>query len=311
MADRRSRLALAAFGLVILCWTAGGPLFLMADTEGPVFVAWRLGMAAPVLVLMVWRMPALGPHVVPPRRWELLVGSAAFGLAMVFGFVAVGSTTLANAVVIGNLAPVVLVPASALLLGERVGWWRAGLAAVAVAGAVVIATASSGTGTWSLKGDVLAAISMLLFCVWSLLARRVRVSGSIDPIRLMAWAMVTSFVVVGVIVLVTARPPVPEARALPWIAATAVFGTTGHLLAVWTQRYLPVSLTSVLALGQLPLAAIAAAMLFDEPIGAGHIIGGAIVMGALGFLVRSHAAEHRVPTVDEYDLDEVVAPAPS
>jgi drug/metabolite transporter (DMT)-like permease len=170
-----------------------------------------------------------------------------------------------------------------------------------------MAQASSGEGTWSIGGDLLAASAMLLFCGWSLLARQMRSQHSISPFRLMAAATVVSFVVIGTIALLGDKPIVPDRRAFPFIVATALFGTSGHLLAVWTQRYLPVSLTSVLALGQVPLAAIIAALIFDEPILAGHVVGGVIVMGALAALVQSHAAEHQLPLFDEAEFDASAA----
>ena len=97
---------------------AFSPIFVRLTGTGPAAAGfWRLAMALPALSVMAWvgRKPG-GAH--GPRPLTLLAGLF-FALDLGFWHYGVKFTTVANATILSNLAPVVVTAAAWLMLGER------------------------------------------------------------------------------------------------------------------------------------------------------------------------------------------------
>ncbi len=87
---------------------------------------------------------------------------------------------------------------------------------------------------------------------------------------------------------------------MAWIAALAIAsGIIGHGLMMWAHHYLDVSLTSLLALGNPVLAAIGGWVVFSQELGALQIAGAAVVIVALGAIVRRQRSDHALARAAE------------
>ena len=75
-------------------------------------------------------------------------------------------------------------------------------AVVAVGGTVLVASASSGSGTWSLAGEVIAVVSLFLNAGWYLYGRVLRGRYAIDPFAFMLGVLAAAAVLMTPVALV-------------------------------------------------------------------------------------------------------------
>ena len=92
----------------------------------------------------------------------LLGVGALFGVSALVNFVAINETTLVNVGVIHALQPAVVAALAGRYLGERMDAKLLVWVSTAIGGAVLVAAASGGVGTWSLHGDLLAVLGLAL-----------------------------------------------------------------------------------------------------------------------------------------------------
>ena len=110
----------------------------------------------------------------------LLGVGALFGVSALVNFVAINETTLVNVGVIHALQPAVVAALAGRYLGERIDAKLLVWVSTAIGGAVLVAAASGGVGTWSLHGDLLAVLGLALNSTWFLAGRWVRTRTTID-----------------------------------------------------------------------------------------------------------------------------------
>jgi drug/metabolite transporter (DMT)-like permease len=276
-----------------------------------VFTTWRLWFALPplALVALVRRRaspgaarPATGPGTTPVRRAALVAGAGVlFASGAATAFASIGRTTLLNVTLIGALQPVVVIAAAVAFLGERTTRAHLGRAAVAVAGTAVVVSASSGQGTWSLAGDLIAVVSLALNSLWFLYGRWLRARFAVDPVGFMTGVLASAAVLLTPVAWVVHGGLGLPAAAAGYAALTMVVGTSAHLLAVWAHRWVPASVSSPMLLAQPVLIGAAAWALFGETPAAVQVAGALVVLVALAGMVRSPAYVH----VEDDAADEV------
>ncbi len=117
----------------------------------------------PLSAIVVWRSrrsqsAPFRPRGVPRWRWiAMLAGAGGFfvsGAATTFA--ALGLTRLLDVTLIGSLQPILIIAFAVAFLGEHVARTHLVRAVVAIAGTATVAAAASGSGSWSLAGDVVA-----------------------------------------------------------------------------------------------------------------------------------------------------------
>jgi drug/metabolite transporter (DMT)-like permease len=233
-------------------------------------------------------------------RWVvLLFGAGAFfftGAATAFA--ALGLTRLLDVTLIGSLQPVLIIGVAVAFLGERVRGSHVVRAVVAVAGTIVVAAAASGSGTWSLAGDVVAVISLVLNAGWFLYGRVLRTSFVIDPFAFMLGTLTAAALLCTPVTLIVHGGLGISHRGLFFAACTMMSGTTAHVLMVWAHRYVPTSVSSPLLLGETPIVAAGAWLFFSETVTPLEAIGATIVVGSLWGVTRApelERVEHDIP----------------
>ena len=294
-----ARLAGMAWVVALLGWSASTLFVKAAHTNALVFSTWRLWMAVPPLGVIVLVRRRLG-HVarlrapgVTRRNWSLVIvgAGALFVAGMVTTFAAINKTSLLDVTLIGALQPVLIVGFAVAFLGERARASYLVRGVIAIGGALLVA-ASSSSGHGAFVGDVLAVLGLVLSAAWFLYGRVMRDRYGVDPIGLMFGVFLSGALIMTVVTLLVRGSLAIGGPALGFAAATAVCGTTGHVLVVWAHRYLPTSVSAPLLLAEPPIVGLAAWACFGQQPGALAAVGSVIVLGALWGVVRSPAVEH-------------------
>ena len=267
------------------------PIFVRLTGTGPAAAGfWRLGLALPALVILarVNRSPG-GAH--GPKAMTLLAGLF-FALDLGFWHYGVRFTTLANASVLANLAPVAVTAAAWLLLGERPGnAFLAGLALALLGVWAIAAARGGGHGLNPPLGDGLSIATSVWYAGYFLCVRRARASQTASEV--MAWATA-----VGAPLLLLAALALGE-RIVPttlggWGACVGlgVVHVVGQGCIAWALGRLPAATASVVVLVQPVVTAILAWVLFAETMGSLQLLGGA---AALAGVVIAQFAASRAP----------------
>jgi drug/metabolite transporter (DMT)-like permease len=305
------RRAMTAVSCAVVLWSAAALFVRAAHAEPLVFTTWRLWFALPVLAAVVWARRRCGHATmlraegVPWSQWMLLVlgAGAFFAAGAASAFIAIEKTRLLDVTLIGALQPLVIIVVAVLFLGEHVERRQALYAVVAITGTAVVATASSGSGSWSLSGELIAVASLFLNAGWYLYGRVLRDRYTIDPFAFMLGVLTAAAVLLTPVALIASGGLSLHRDAYWWAAATMAVGTAAHLLLVWAHRYVPASMSAPLLLAEAPMIAVAAWICFGESFGVIEAAGSVAVLAALWGMARSPVVAH----VEE----EIPDPAPA
>jgi len=294
------RRAVPAVVVAVVLWATASLSVRAADTDALVFTTWRLWLALPPLAAIVWWRAHAGssgplrPSDISPLRWcWLVVGAGAlFWAALVTTFAAFGLTTLLDVTLIGALQPVLIIAFAVAFLGERVGRSHLARAGIAVTGTIIVATAASSGGSWSLAGDLMAVVSLVFNSAWFIYGRALRSNFTIDPFAFMLGTLTAAAVLTTPVAFLGHGGLSISSKGLFFAACTMITGTTAHVLMVWAHRYVPTSVSSPLLLGEPPIVAAGAWVFFGESVTVLEGVGSALVVGSLWGVVRSPELEH-------------------
>ena len=285
-----------------LCLLAGGcaiafaPIFVRLSDTGPVASAfWRCALAAPFL--WAWLLARPSPRPSPkgegekspsplgeggdegPRFTPLFLAGLFFAGDLGVWHWSITWTSVANATLLANLAPIFVTLAGWLLWKRQVTrTFLAGMF-VAIAGMFILVGPNFSIGGTRLLGDALGALSAVFYAAYMLAIKQAR-DAQASTARLMAWSTTITAIVLLPIALLSPQPMLP-ADAQGWLTLLAlalVAQVLGQGLIAFAFAHLPASLSSVSLLIQPVVAALAAWALFGERIGAAQLLGGAVVL---------------------------------
>ncbi len=284
VADRTtaSRLGLGGAILAIFLWTGGNLIVRSAPMPGAQIALWRVALGA----VVYWAIVAgRGRRITWTHLRLSAAAGAAIALELAFFFVAIKSTTVANATVLGALQPLIVIAFGSRRFGERVTAWLLGSAVVAMIGVGFVVFGSSAQPVWSPRGDILAFIAMLLFAAYFILAKTARRDVPALEFQTAAW-MVGVAVLAPVAIVDAGGLVLPSWEQWAWIAVLLAVPGTGHLVMNWAHHDVPLQVTSMLTLAIPVLSTLGAALLLSEPVGSWQIVGMAIVVAALASVIR-------------------------
>ena len=280
-------LALVAVAAVVAIWGFSGIAIKLTSTTGLVASFYRLWFAIPLLWPLAAGVPSIRRRI--NREWlgACLLGGSLFGLHQIFFFTSIKFTSVANVTIIGALQPALVLLFAGRMFRERVALAAVAWSSLALAGTVLVVIGSAGTPAWSPVGDALAVANLLAFTAYFLTSKRAR-----------SWVGAPEYVigmttVAGIVVLVACLATgqeifAPTGRDWAILLFLAVFpGTLGHLLMNWAHRHASAFVMSVMLLATPVIASLGAAAILDEALRALQIAGGAIVLIAIGVIVRS------------------------
>ncbi len=282
-----SPISTAAF----LCLLAGGcsiafaPIFVRLADTGPVASAfWRTAIAAPLLLLW-WRRenrsssPARSRHLLP-----LALAGLFFAADLGVWHWSVVWTSVANATLLANLAPIFVTLAGWLIWRRRVTRVFLLGMVTAIAGMFVLVGPNFAIGGTRLAGDALGALTGVFYAGYMLAVKAAR-DAEASTARLMAWSTTITAIALLPVALLSPQPFLPSSANgwLVLVGLALVSQILGQGLIAYAFAHLPASLSSVSLLIQPVMAALFAWALFGEAVGPVQFAGGAIVLAGIWF----------------------------
>lgn len=285
---RSDPLALPAVALAVIAWGIG-PLFVRAMSVSGYSVAFYrmwFGVPAMLLAAALWGSPL---SLAVLRR--CILPGVFFGSSMMMGFMAVRSTSIAHATLIGALTPALVLLGANRLVGERSDARRLPAAVVAFAGLALVILVGGGTGSSSLSGDMWAALGLVCFTAYFMILKQQRNEG-VD-----GWAFLAGVFLVGAItitpVCLTISDDLTSLRAPDYGYILGMIigpGFVGHGLITWASRHLPVTTTSLMTLGSPVVSVIGGWIVYEQSLGGWQIIGAILVLVGLAGSVWDRSA---------------------
>ena len=268
----------------VTAW-AVGPVFNKSMTVStPSIVFYRILVGVPVMVAMSY---LVGDGMNRRILRDTALPGILFGVSMLAGFAAIKMTSIANATLIGNLQPVLVIFVAPRLLGERLSARQVGIGAVALAGVLTVVLAAASTSGASLGGDLMATANVVVWVAYFIMAKRRRVDGVDGWSFLAAVFCWTAVAVVPFGLVVSNDLGAMTGRDWVFVLCMALGpGVVGHGLMTWSQSHLDVTLASILGLLGPVISTALAWAVFGESLTPVQMLGGAVVIGSLAMLVR-------------------------
>ncbi len=275
-------------------WSAGNLLVRGAPVDPSQLAIWRMVFGV-LLYQVIWRWRG------GSMSWETLrlaaPGGVGFGLQAVLFYTALRTTSVVSAVVITSLQPLILIPITRRVFGDVTGPRRAGLTLLAVVGTAIVVVGSSGGGSWSIRGDLLALAATFAGCLYFIGTKSAR--HHLATLEYQAAALVSAVIwAMPVAALLSGGMSRPARGELVWPVAMALIAGSGHLLMNAAQRFVTVGTTSTLALSVTPLTALGAVVVFGETITWVQVTGMVVVLASLA-VFASTAPTALPPSAEE------------
>ncbi|WP_051679769.1 DMT family transporter [Pseudorhizobium marinum] len=279
--EHRAALAALVLGGIAI---GASPIFVRLSEVGPISTGfWRLALA--LIPLSLWSLlrPQAGPKVTITRRdWPLLVlPGLALAIDLVAWHLSLHMTSVANATLLANLAPVFVTLIGFLLFRTAVTRiFLLGLG-LAIAGVITLKGGPAALGDGNLAGDANATLAAVFYACYILAIGRLR--SRFDTVRIMIWSTATAAAAILPFALYfegNILPPSLYGWAI--LFGLAFISHAGGQVAItYALAFLPAAFSSLTLLLQPVVAAILAWLILAEAIGPLQAIGGAIVLAGI------------------------------
>jgi drug/metabolite transporter (DMT)-like permease len=285
---RRAGLPLFAVALAVFAW-GFGPLFVKGiDASFNTIVFWRVLIGTVVAVAFAY---LVGGRITLRLVVVAFPAGVCFALSFIFGFASFQETSIVNATLLPALQPVLILFLATRMFGERRSSVELAYAGLALAGVVVVVAGASSDGA-SLEGNVFAVLNLLVFTAYFLLGKRAR-DADVHAWSFLAAVFIGACVVVLPWALVSSHD-LGAIQGADWLLLCGLIlfpGMVGHGLMTWAHHYVDVTVTSMMTLAN-PVVSIAGAwIIYDQELEPAQIVGGVVVLVALGAILRRQRAE--------------------
>jgi drug/metabolite transporter (DMT)-like permease len=273
--------ALAVAGVVV-AFSLSSTLVKRAETPGVLIAFWRLIIVSAVWNVYLW---STGRRVTLRDVRQALLPGIFFGLNLAIFFAGATNNSVANAALIGSLAPFLIVPIGAWLFRERIVPPALVFAVVAFGGLVLVLFSAPSNGDASLKGNVFGVVAMFLFVAYIAATRYFR--REMDVATFMA--TISPIAAVAVLPLAIVEGDVFGMTGTGWtytVILALLTGLAAHGWNVYAQKTIPIGTIGVAQVAQPALAVVWAFLLLGEEVEWGQVIGIVIVtFGLLAFIL--------------------------
>jgi drug/metabolite transporter (DMT)-like permease len=292
----RRALGILAVSYTTIAWGFAPLMVKEVDLPTLALASWRLWCG---VVINIGVLYATGRRL----RWETIrvcaLGGVFFAADISITFGAFRLTSVASATIIGAVAPIFIAIGAARWFGERMQRSDLWFALACFGGVGIVAAGSHGTSSWSLAGDLLAALGTLSWTAYWLYSKRVR--RHVGPFEYIATVMLVAAVCVTLAAAVSGVSLAPpQGIDWVWVISIAIFpGAIGHVLLAWSHRHVEAWLASLISQCVPVVGSVAAWILLDEPLTPLIVIGGLVVLAATAVVVvrvaRREAGEPAEP----------------
>ena len=282
----RAGVAMTFWSAVV--WSTGGFFVRLIPLDLWTMLGWRsvFGLLS-ILVFAVWQKGPRGLEFAKLLSWPGLLLVLCSGVGMICFVASTKLTSVANVTIIGAVQPALVLLLAGRLFGERVTARGFLWAIVALVGTAIVMVGSAGMQGWSPLGDALAVANLLAFTAYFLASKQIRTTVATFEY------VVGMTTVAGVVILIFCLMSGQDLGApvgrdwLIFVFLAVVPGTLGHFLTNWAHEHTPAFVMSIMLLAVPVLASGAAALFLGESLRQAHVIGGTIVLVAIGIVVRS------------------------
>ena len=286
-----SNLALVALFAGAVSIGAAPILVRLADVAPVASAFWRVALALPVLwaweVGRLRRVRAGGATADGPLPvLGLVLAGVFFAADLALWHLSILWTTVANATLLANVAPVFVVLGGFLFFSERFsGRFLAGLV-LAMVGVAALIGASAEIGGDRLAGDALGLATAVCYAGYIVAVARVRARAATATVML--WSSLVTAVVLLPLALLAPGPFWPAGLDgwLVLIALALVTQVGGQGLIAYALAHLPAAFGSVSLLVQPVIAAGLAWLLFAEALGPLELAGAGLVLAGIAMARR-------------------------
>ena len=177
------------------------------------------------------------------------------------------------------------------MFGERRSAVELGFAALAFAGVAVVVAGANADGA-SLEGNLFAVANLLVFTAYFLLGKRAR-DADVHAWSFLAAVFMGACVVVVPWSLISSHD-LDAIQGTDWLLLLGLIllpGMVGHGLMMWSHHYVDVTVTSMMTLANPVVSIVGAWILYDQELTPAQVAGGAVVLAALGAILRRQRAE--------------------
>ena len=256
-------------------------LFVKVSETGPISTAfWRVFLALPFLWVWAWSAQRRAAPASPSANPRGLMYAAGFFFAgdLAVWHSSIILTSVANATLLANLAPIFVTLAAWLLWRKKPTlMFLAGLAA-ALSGVMLLIGGDFSHGGKAMLGDMLGVVTAMFYAAYQLTVTKLR--GTVSTARIMLASSVVTAALLLPIAWLSGETFFPVS-ATGW---AKVFGlalisqVAGQSLIAYAMAHLPATLSSVGLLLQPVMAGLFAWILLGETLGAMAIAGAVLVL---------------------------------
>lgn len=272
----------------VVVWGLGNALIKGLGLNGLALSFYRLGLGAVFYGVILY---ARGGRLTRDSFKFGAQGGVAFGADIALFFVALQLTTVAIAVTVNALQPIVIVGFAAVLFGEKVRRYHLVWTVVAIAGVAAVAFGATGAGSSNVWGIVISFLSLLTWAWYFVASKQAR--RSLDTLEYMTVMLTVAFVAVAPVSLLTGSLTAADGH-LTWRTFGGVWliillPGSGHVLINWAHEHTTLLFTSLATLATPVISAGAAAVFLGERVTAVQWVGMAVVLVALGAVIVTDA----------------------
>lgn len=260
--------SLLALMIAIVALAFAPILVRLVDAEPSTIAFWRMAFAIPVLLTAWIFLPAKSKEefIKPTKRsyWIMIFGGVAFAINLIAWNFGLNNTSIANATLFVNFAPIIVGLMTWLLFHEVLPIRLVVGMIIAIAGGFLLIWPKMKLAQESVSGDAYCLLAACFYGSYLLTVQRARQYFSTFAI------MTITTLVTGITCLVAALlfgEELIAATAQDWqalIALALVVQVLGQSMIAYALAKLPATLSSIILLMQPVVAAIIAMIIFDE-----------------------------------------------
>jgi probable blue pigment (indigoidine) exporter len=155
--------------------------------------------------------------------------------------------------------------------------------------------AAASTSGANLSGDLMAVANVVLWTAYFVLAKQTRMAG-VHSWSFLAAVFTWAAVVILPFGLITSND-LTEMTTNDWywvVGMTIIPGVVGHGMMTWSQSHIDVTLASLLGLLSPVISTGLAWAIFSQVLTVWQMVGAAVVLGSLAFLVQEQRGSQGV-----------------
>ena len=279
----QSRIALPAVAVGVLAVSAAAIFIRLADAPAIAVAFWRCALGVVVLLPLA----AVRREQIPRGRtlWVGMASGVVLGAHFGFWISSLDYTSVAASVVLVTTQPVFVAILAYLLFGEKTSPISFAGILVAIAGTAVIAQDGS-VGSAAFLGNALALIGAVMVALYILIGRSQR-SGGVGVLPYVIVVYSSASVTLFLVALFSGTQMWGySGETWFWLwCLTLGPQIMGHTVFNWALRYVEASILAGTILAEPVIAAFLAWLVLSEKPGVSTVVGGAVILSGLYFLL--------------------------